>query len=123
MTRKISRTLLATVAACLLAFSSLGHARAVDESPSALAMTADAVLLRPVLLATTIVGSAVYLVSLPFSALGGNAGEAGNVLVVGPAKATFVRCLGCSRSGRSEEHTSELQSRPHLVCRLLLEKK
>src|SRR5690554_7762836 len=27
------------------------------------------------------------------------------------------------RVGRSEEHTSELQSRPHLVCRLLLEKK
>src|SRR5690554_7179122 len=27
------------------------------------------------------------------------------------------------RNGRSEEHTSELQSRPHLVCRLLLEKK
>src|SRR6266498_5622318 len=35
---------------------------------------------------------------------------------------------GCRRGGshprdRSEEHTSELQSRPHLVCRLLLEKK
>src|SRR2546422_8514477 len=29
---------------------------------------------------------------------------------------------GCS-SSRSEEHTSELQSRLHLVCRLLLEKK
>src|SRR3989442_8951814 len=27
------------------------------------------------------------------------------------------------KTGRSEEHTSELQSRPHLVCRLLLEKK
>src|SRR2546422_1149830 len=27
------------------------------------------------------------------------------------------------RDGRSEEHTSELQSRLHLVCRLLLEKK
>src|SRR5436305_8009022 len=27
------------------------------------------------------------------------------------------------RRRRSEEHTSELQSRPHLVCRLLLEKK
>src|SRR3989442_11897633 len=27
------------------------------------------------------------------------------------------------RGRRSEEHTSELQSRPHLVCRLLLEKK
>src|SRR5690554_7787536 len=30
--------------------------------------------------------------------------------------------LPCCRP-RSEEHTSELQSRPHLVCRLLLEKK
>src|SRR5690554_6275692 len=28
-----------------------------------------------------------------------------------------------AQAGRSEEHTSELQSRPHLVCRLLLEKK
>src|SRR3989442_6193144 len=28
-----------------------------------------------------------------------------------------------SAARRSEEHTSELQSRPHLVCRLLLEKK
>src|SRR3989442_10828490 len=28
-----------------------------------------------------------------------------------------------ARRWRSEEHTSELQSRPHLVCRLLLEKK
>src|SRR5690625_7991996 len=30
---------------------------------------------------------------------------------------------GDSERGRSEEHTSELQSRGHLVCRLLLEKK
>src|SRR5690625_1381763 len=30
---------------------------------------------------------------------------------------------GCNTDGRSEEHTSELQSRGHLVCRLLLEKK
>src|SRR2546422_6319667 len=29
----------------------------------------------------------------------------------------------CRVAGRSEEHTSELQSRLHLVCRLLLEKK
>src|SRR3989442_6311978 len=31
--------------------------------------------------------------------------------------------LGQGLETRSEEHTSELQSRPHLVCRLLLEKK
>src|SRR2546422_7670070 len=34
-----------------------------------------------------------------------------------------LRFLCVSRIGRSEEHTSELQSRLHLVCRLLLEKK
>src|SRR5690554_7370375 len=35
-----------------------------------------------------------------------------------------VAILTCQISiVRSEEHTSELQSRPHLVCRLLLEKK
>src|SRR5690348_18161561 len=34
------------------------------------------------------------------------------------------RCRTCRRPcGRSEEHTSELQSPVHLVCRLLLEKK
>src|SRR2546422_3973412 len=38
------------------------------------------------------------------------------------------RCEACQGEGevrveRSEEHTSELQSRLHLVCRLLLEKK
>src|SRR5436305_3872335 len=32
-------------------------------------------------------------------------------------------CEGPGRRGRSEEHTSELQSRPQLVCRLLLEEK
>src|SRR3989442_7319752 len=35
--------------------------------------------------------------------------------------ACSYRCSVCAE--RSEEHTSELQSRPHLVCRLLLEKK
>src|SRR3712207_8902024 len=33
------------------------------------------------------------------------------------------RSLDVDRVGRSEEHTSELQSRQYLVCRLLLEKK
>src|SRR2546422_7019242 len=37
-------------------------------------------------------------------------------------RAGSARRVG-ERGGRSEEHTSELQSRLHLVCRLLLEKK
>src|SRR5690554_7772243 len=50
------------------------------------------------------------------------------------ARGAGGRGCGCRRTAqdrvaalcefvRSEEHTSELQSRPHLVCRLLLEKK
>lgn len=102
MSAQPARIIMTAVAVCLLAFASVGHARTLDESPSALAMTGDALFARPVLLATTIVGSAVYLVSLPFSLLGGNAEEAGDVLVVGPAKATFVRCLGCTMTGRKQ---------------------
>src|SRR5690554_7774173 len=37
-------------------------------------------------------------------------------------RASSIPCKACWKK-RSEEHTSELQSRPHLVCRLLLEKK
>src|SRR5690349_24983218 len=36
---------------------------------------------------------------------------------------TRMSCSSSSRTRRSEEHTSELQSRRDLVCRLLLEKK
>src|SRR3712207_8242826 len=35
----------------------------------------------------------------------------------------FMGPIAAARVGRSEEHTSELQSRQYLVCRLLLEKK
>ena len=109
MRGKISHFLITTLAVCTLAFSSAGHAQAIDESPSALAMTGDALFARPVLFAATVVGSVVYVVSLPFSLLGGNADEAGETLVMGPARATFVRCLGCTRVGRKPQ-TVELTS-------------
>src|SRR5436189_4120810 len=40
-----------------------------------------------------------------------------------PGADPLLRVLRGDRSGRSEEHTSELQSPMYLVCRLLLEKK
>src|SRR5207253_6116587 len=40
-----------------------------------------------------------------------------------PDEAIHLSTLVFRGKGRSEEHTSELQSRGHLVCRLLLEKK
>src|SRR2546422_417376 len=39
------------------------------------------------------------------------------------AQCRFTSCARLPGNKRSEEHTSELQSRLHLVCRLLLEKK
>src|SRR3712207_8899827 len=42
---------------------------------------------------------------------------------VRPAPRRDVGPAAGRRAGRSEEHTSELQSRQYLVCRLLLEKK
>jgi hypothetical protein len=77
----------------------LGLAQQVDEDPSALAMVGDAVVARPLGLLFTVVGAATYVVTLPFSLAGGNAKEAGETLVVGPAMSTFVRCLGCTRTG------------------------
>src|SRR5258708_17106652 len=44
------------------------------------------------------------------------------VTIVMPADAPAVK-IEATRGYRSEEHTSELQSPDHLVCRLLLEKK
>src|SRR5215208_8317907 len=54
--------------------------------------------------------------ALPISVNGGRS----SVTVLAPAP--WPSTTG-SRRSRSEEHTSELQSRGHLVCRLLLEKK
>src|SRR3989442_11223579 len=48
-------------------------------------------------------------------------GDPEEILSVFTADAVFLETPFSDK--RSEEHTSELQSRPHLVCRLLLEKK
>src|SRR2546422_6591173 len=50
---------------------------------------------------------------------------AGELVVTPAPSATHQRAVAglLVRLARSEEHTSELQSRLHLVCRLLLEKK
>src|SRR2546422_2224432 len=56
-----------------------------------------------------------------FGPSGGTVINIGSIASTKPAAALVVYSV--ARSGRSEEHTSELQSRLHLVCRLLLEKK
>lgn len=72
-----------------------------EDRPKAGAMVADVLVARPLGVVFTVVGSALFVVSLPFSALGGNVGAAAQALVVKPVRETFVRCLGCRTAGRS----------------------
>ena len=65
-----------------------------DTSAPAEKMFMDLVFIRPLGLAGTAIGSVVYVASLPFTLLGGNADEAGKKLVVEPAAYTFDRPLG-----------------------------
>jgi hypothetical protein len=57
-------------------------------------MTADLFIMRPIGFAATVAGSAFFILSLPFSALGGNHEEAFEKLVKKPANYTFKRPLG-----------------------------
>lgn len=68
------------------------------EAPPAYAMVGDLVIARPLLIAGTALGAVLFVVSLPFSALGGNVEEAAQALVVEPGREAFVRCLGCTSS-------------------------
>lgn len=80
---------------CVVAFivGSTAPAHAMDDfTPEA--MATDTLVVRPMCLAATIVGSAVFLVSLPFVAIAGKTGKTAKALVGKPAKATFVRDMG-----------------------------
>ena len=57
-------------------------------------MIADALLIRPLGIVATVGGTLMFIVSLPFSALGGNTGEAFDRLMADPAGFTFTRPLG-----------------------------
>lgn len=54
----------------------------------------DVVLARPGCLLATLLGSVVFVVSLPIAVTSGSVKETANTLVVDPAKATFTRPLG-----------------------------
>lgn len=65
------------------------------EDPSVVRMAAE-LFVRPVMLVGTIVSSAIFVVTLPFTALSGDVETAADTLVTGPFKTTFMRCLGCT---------------------------
>jgi hypothetical protein len=68
----------------------------LNERPGEFAMIGDAIFVRPLLAASTVLGAGIFVVTLPFSLLGGNVGEVAKTMVVAPFKATFLRCMGCT---------------------------
>ncbi len=79
---------------CLLTFGigSVNTANAaVDNS---LEIVGDLAIVRPGCLAVTIVGSAIFVVALPFAAMSGSVRDTADSLVIRPAEATFTRPIG-----------------------------
>ncbi|MGF1613865.1 MAG: hypothetical protein ACFCVA_08115 [Gammaproteobacteria bacterium] len=89
--------------ACIVALGfSLGAApgyvgayeRQFEHPPSASLMVLDAFVFRPATLALTAVGGVAFVLTLPFSATGGNIEQAKEKLVLEPWRFTFNRPLG-----------------------------
>ena len=74
--------------------ASAGETYNFNSQPTAGDMLLDMVFMRPLMLVGTAVGAVSFVVTLPFSAAGGNVGDAAETLVVEPAAYTFVRPLG-----------------------------
>lgn len=86
--------LVSILLAAPLASTALAEEYFEKEDPSGGMMVADFIFVRPIGIAATAIGSIFYVVSLPFSLLGENPGEAGDALVKEPAAYTFKRPLG-----------------------------
>ena len=73
-----------------------------EEVPSGGEMMIDVILIRPLGVVSLALGSVLFVVSLPFTAISGSIKQSGKRLIVYPAKFTFTRKLG-SFGGYSEE--------------------
>lgn len=74
--------------------SALAETKANVKDIDGGAMAADFLFARPVGILAIVAGSALFIVSLPFSALGGNVKNASQKLVMDPVNFTFKRPLG-----------------------------
>jgi hypothetical protein len=110
---RVAATAVVTIASIIaggqsLAASSYSSYGSLESGPRWEDQAMDAVLARPLGVIGTGLGAVVWGISLPFSLLGGNAGEAADTLVGGPAREAFVRCLGCRSAGR-RQHAADSQ--------------
>ena len=97
---------LAAAATLLAASASVAASDNIDPSfnsqsngtPSSGAILMDVVVLRPLSLVGTVLGTAVFIVGLPFEAMSGDVAGPANRLVAQPARFTFTRPLGDTNS-------------------------
>ncbi|HHO48050.1 MAG TPA: hypothetical protein ENN06_06315 [Desulfobacteraceae bacterium] len=68
--------------------------RLAGPTPDPGLIVVDLVAVRPLGVVATLAGSVVFIVAVPFAALGGNTDEVWESLVVDPAEFTFKRPLG-----------------------------
>jgi hypothetical protein len=95
--RLVASVALATAMLCcstLAAAQESSDTETADTRPGAGAMTFDLLLGRPLGLGATVLGTAVFIVGLPFEALSGNVSAPAKRLVKEPAAFTFTRPLG-----------------------------
>ena len=104
------RLVAALLVACMALPQTLLAASAIDETPNEWAMVGDLLVARPVGLVLTAGGTAVWLVSLPFTLLAGHAGEAAETLILGPGESTFMRCLGCRNTGYTRKDIERIEA-------------
>jgi hypothetical protein len=92
------KTLAMTVAIVFLTTALTAPALAWDPDagtePGGVAMAGDLLIVRPLCFVGLVLGTVVFVVSSPFSAIGGNIRQAAEKLVKEPATYTFVRPLG-----------------------------
>ena len=88
-----SKLLITVICVLALLLSTSTPAFAAGDT-DATSMAVDVVVARPATFALTILGSVLFVISLPVAVTSGNVGKAAKTLVTTPAKDTFTRPLG-----------------------------
>jgi ABC-type uncharacterized transport system permease subunit len=92
--RSLALVVVALLVCTTTGSSALAQGQRLEEEATAEGMMADLVLLRPLGIAATAIGTVFFIVSLPFSGPTGSIGVAFQKLVAEPAGFTFARPLG-----------------------------
>ena len=79
---------------CALGLGLGGVSPAHASVDNSLEVVGDLALVRPGCFAVTVLGSAIFIVALPFAAMSGSVHDTADTLVLHPAAATFTRPLG-----------------------------